>query len=55
MLEALATPRSRILTLAFLAIGCAAVAGAVGISDDPPGIVLVLGAAVAFVLASARR
>jgi hypothetical protein len=53
MLQALATPRDRARTLIFLAIGgAAAIAAAlVGISDNPPGILLALAAAVAIVLA----
>jgi hypothetical protein len=53
MLQALATPRDRTRTLIFLAIcGAAAIAAAlVGISDNPPGILLALAAAVALILA----
>jgi hypothetical protein len=53
MLQALATPRNRTRTLILLAIcGAAAIAAAlVGISDNPPGILLALAAAVAFVTA----
>jgi hypothetical protein len=52
-LQALATPRDRTRTLIFLAIcGAAALAAAlVGLSDNPPGILLALAAAVALVLA----
>lgn len=52
-MQALATPRDRTRTLIFLAI-CGAAAGAaalVGLSDNPPGILLALAAAVALVLA----
>jgi hypothetical protein len=53
MLQALATPRDRTRTLVFLALGgAAAIAAAlVGISDNPPGILMALAAAVALVLA----
>ena len=53
MLQAMATPRDRTRTLIFLAIcGAAAIAAAlVGISDNPPGILLALAAAAALVLA----
>ena len=53
MLEALSTPRNRILTFVFLAICCASATAAVvvGISDNPPGILLAFGAATALVLA----
>ena len=52
MIEAFATARNRTVALVFLAVGClAAVAAAiVGISDNPPGILLALLAAVAGVL-----
>ncbi len=53
MLDALSTPRNRILTFVFLAICCASATAAVvvGISDNPPGILLAFGAATALVLA----
>ena len=53
MLEALSTPRNRKMTVVFLAIAAvlAAAAGIVGISDNPPGILLAYGAAAALVLA----
>jgi hypothetical protein len=53
MIEALSTPHNRILTIVFLAICCASATSAVvvGISDNPPGILLAFGAAVALVLA----
>lgn len=53
MIEALSTPHNRILTIVFLAICCASATSAVvvGISDNPPGILLAFGAAVVFVLA----
>jgi hypothetical protein len=51
MLQALATPRDRTRTLVFLALGGAAAIVLVGISDNPPGILLALAAAVALVLA----
>lgn len=53
MPEALSTPRNLTLTLVFLAICCAFAAAAVvvGISDNPPGILLAFGAAAALVLA----
>jgi len=53
MLEALSTPRNRTLTFVFLAICCASATAAivVGISDNPPGILLAFGAATALVLA----
>jgi hypothetical protein len=53
MLEALSTPRNRTLTFVFLAICCASATAAVvvGISDNPPGILLAFGAATALILA----
>jgi hypothetical protein len=53
MLQALATPQDRGRTLILLAIaGATAIAATlVGISDNPPGILLALAAAVALVLA----
>ncbi len=53
MLEALSNPRNRTLTFVFLAICCASATAAVvvGISDNPPGILLAFGAATALVLA----
>jgi hypothetical protein len=53
MIEALSTPRNRRVTVVFLAIAAAlaAAAGVVGISDNPPGILLAYGAAAALVLA----
>jgi hypothetical protein len=53
MIDALSTPRNRIKTLILLVI-CgflAFIATVVGISDNPPGIILAYGAAIAFVLA----
>ena len=53
MIVALSTPRNRKVTVVFLAIAAAlaAAAGLVGISDNPPGILLAYGAAAALVLA----
>jgi hypothetical protein len=53
LIEALSTPRSRKTTVTFLVIAgiLAAAAGIVGISDNPPGILLAFGAAAALVLA----
>jgi len=53
MIEALSTPRNRRTTVVFLAIVAvlAAAAGIVGISDNPPGILLAYGAAAALILA----
>jgi hypothetical protein len=53
MIEALSTPRNRRMTVVFLAIAAvlAAAAGVVGISDNPPGILLAYGAAAALILA----
>jgi hypothetical protein len=53
MIEALSTPRNRRVTVVFLAIAAAlaAATGVVGISDNPPGILLAYGAAAALVLA----
>jgi hypothetical protein len=53
MIEALSTPRNRKMTVVFLAIAAvlAAAAGVVGISDNPPGILLAYSAAAALVLA----
>jgi len=53
LIEALSTPRRRKTTVAFLVIAgiLAAAAGIVGISDNPPGILLAFGAAAALVLA----
>jgi hypothetical protein len=53
MIDALSTPRNRIRTL-FLLVICgllAIAAAAVGIDDNPPGILLAFLAATAFVLA----
>ena len=52
-MKALPTPHGRTLTIAFLAIAAAlaAAAGLVGISDNPPGILLAYGAAAALILA----
>ncbi len=56
MLAAVATPRNRFRTCALLALcgAFAAAAGAVGISDHPPGIALCYLASVAAVLALAH-
>ena len=53
MIEALSTPRKRVTTVVLLAIAAvlAAAAGIVGISDNPPGILLAYSAAAALVLA----
>ncbi len=53
MLEAFSTPRNRIRTFIFLIVcGLSAIAsGVVGISDNPPGILLAFLAAAALVLA----
>jgi uncharacterized membrane protein (UPF0136 family) len=53
MIEALSSQRSRVTTVVILAIAAvlAAAAGIVGISDNPPGILLAFGAAAALVLA----
>jgi len=53
MIDALSTPRNRIRTLIILVIcGLLAIAAAtVGVSDNPPGILLAFLAANAFVLA----
>lgn len=53
MIDALSTPPNRIKTLVLLLIsGSSAIAGAaVGVNDNPPGILLALLAATAFVLA----
>jgi hypothetical protein len=53
MIEALSTPRSRRVTVLLLVIAgvLAAAAAIVGISDNPPGILLAYGAAAALVLA----
>lgn len=53
MIEALATPAKRIRTLVFLGVcaACAIGAAVVGISDNPPGILLAYLAATALVLA----
>jgi hypothetical protein len=53
VIEALSTHRNRVLTVVFLAIAAAlaAAAGIVGVSDNPPGILLAYGAAAALVLA----
>jgi len=53
MIEALSTPRNRRMTVVLLAIAAvlAAAAGVVGISDNPPGILLAYGAAAALVVA----
>ena len=53
MLEALSTPHNRTVTFVFLAACCASAIAAVaaGVSDNPPGILLALLAAAAFVLA----
>jgi len=52
MLQVFATPRNRTLTIVLLATCCACVLGAavVGISDNPPGIILAYLAATAFVV-----
>ncbi len=56
MIDAFATPRNRIKTLAILVIcGLSAIASViVGIDDNPPGILLAFLAATAFVLAFAH-
>ncbi|MBM3151826.1 MAG: hypothetical protein FJZ96_06425 [Chloroflexi bacterium] len=56
MTDAFSTPRNRIKTLILLAIcGLSAIASVVvGIDDNPPGILLALLAATAFVLAFAH-
>lgn len=53
VLEALATRHNRAVMVALLAVFCVAGigAGAVGISDNPPGILLAFLAATSFVLA----
>jgi hypothetical protein len=53
MLEALSTPRNRTVMLVFLGVSCACAIGAavVGVSDNPPGILLAFLAATAFILA----
>jgi hypothetical protein len=53
VIEALSTHRNRVLTVVFLAIAAAfaAAGGLVGISDNPPGILLAYGAAAVLVLA----
>jgi hypothetical protein len=53
MIEALSTHHNRVVTVVFLVIAAvlAAAAGIVGISDNPPGILLAYGAAAALVLA----
>jgi hypothetical protein len=53
VIEALSTHRNRVLTVVVLAIAVAfaAAGGLVGISDNPPGIALAYGAAVALVFA----
>ena len=53
MVKSQSIPRNRILTLVFLAICCVCATSAllVGISDNPPGILLAFGGAVAFILA----
>ena len=53
MLMALSTPRKRLETLALLIVCCALAASAlaVGISDNPPGILLAYGAATALIVA----
>jgi hypothetical protein len=53
MLEALSTPRNRTVMLVFLGVCCACAIGAavVGVSDNPPGILLAFLAATAFILA----
>lgn len=52
-MEAMATPHNRVVTVVYLVIagGLAIAAGVVGISDNPPGILLAYGAAAALVLA----
>lgn len=52
-MEAMATPHNRVVTVVYLVIagGLAIAAGVVGISDNPPGILLACGAAAALVLA----
>lgn len=54
MIDALSSPRNRRVTVVFLVIAgvLAAAAGVVGISDNPPGILLAYGAAAALVLAA---
>jgi energy-coupling factor transporter transmembrane protein EcfT len=56
MMDAFSTPRNRIKTLVLLAVcGLSAMASAVvGIDDNPPGALLALLAAIAFVLAFAH-
>lgn len=53
MLDALSTPHNRTFTFVFLAACCASAigAGAVGVSDNPPGILLAYVAAAALLLA----
>ena len=53
MFNALSTPCNRILTSVFMAICAVSAIGAivVGVSDNPPGIVLAFAAATAFILA----
>ena len=53
MIEALSTHRNRVVSVVCVAIAgvLAAAAGFVGISDNPPGILLAYGAAAALVLA----
>lgn len=56
MIEALSTPRNRIKTISLVTIcGLVAItAASIGIEDNPPGILLALLAATAFVLAFAH-
>ena len=53
MIEALSTHRNRVVSVVCVAIAgvLAAAAGLVGISDNPPGILLAYGASAALVLA----
>jgi len=53
MIEALSTHHNRVVTVVFLAIAAvlAAAAGIVGISDNPPGILMLYAGAFALVLA----
>jgi hypothetical protein len=53
MLEALSAPHNRTVTFVLLAVCCASAIAAilVGISDNPPGIILAFAAATAFILA----
>ena len=53
MIEALSTHHNRVVTVVFMAIAAvlAAAAGIVGISDNPPGILMLYAGAFALVLA----